>query len=178
MEYNNRVYLIGRNVELIKQRLGLIEDKNNKKIENNWNIHSHEIKENNINKVFQNITTSLSSIIDEEYEKKTFNFTIIYSLDELNEDKKKENIINLFKSIMEKSPDSYYQPFFILLAKNKKDKDQLDELIKNDITNIGYDIRNIFCFISPLQNDLTDDEAESEIRLIKERIYNLTNTSI
>lgn len=144
MEYNNTIYLIGKNAKLIEKCLELQKEKDLKKIENFWNISSFEI-DNNISKVFEEIIQTLEDKI-EDYSDNIFSFTIIYSLDNLNEDK--ENIVNLGKKIVKINEQFLYQPFLILLTNSEIKNDILDKLINDEIKNIGYDIRNISRFMS------------------------------
>ena len=93
MEYNNTIILIGKNVELIEQKLNLNKSKE-KKIENFWNINLFEI-ENNFSEDLETIKSMLIKKINiEEFSNNNiFSFTIIYSLNDLDEDnKEKENI--------------------------------------------------------------------------------------
>ena len=159
MEYNNTVYLIGENVENIKKCLGLFKDTKTK-IENYWKIYSDEINDMNIAEVFEDLIQKISDMIDDYT--KTYSFTIIYSLGKFKEEKK--NILNLIERIVDITSLPYYQPFLILLAQNKEDKTQLDQMFKNDVENIDYDKRNISIFISPLNNNYNEDLIK-EIRV-------------
>ena len=104
MKYNNNVHLLGKDIKSIQQKLGLFKEeiKNQKenepiiRLENDWNIYSHEIsKDLDIKKIFTTIKESLSKIIEDSSFSNgnfIFSFTIIYSLDNLANEK--ENIQN------------------------------------------------------------------------------------
>ena len=101
-----------------------------------------------------------------------FSFTIIYSLDNLDEDKKEEeNILNLCKVIVEIAGSFYYQPFLILLSKQKENFPIIDKLIYEKIKKLGYDIRNISIFITPLNIDININQ--DIVKLIRKKIYTI-----
>jgi len=173
MEYNNNIIIIGKNVELIGQKLDLNQSKEKKKIENFWNINLFEI-ENNFSEVLGTIKNMLIKKIDiEEYSNNNiFSFTIIYSLDNLDEDKKEEeNIFNLCKVIVEICGSFYYQPFLILLPKKKEEIPIFDKLIYEKIKKSGYDIRNISIFITPLNIDINMNQ--DIVKLIRKKIFTI-----
>ena len=172
MEYNNTIILIGKNVELIEQKLNLNKSKE-KKIENFWNINLFEI-ENNFSEALETIKSMLIKKINiEEFSNNNiFSFTIIYSLNDLDEDnKEKENILNLCKMIVEVSYSFYYQPFLIFLTKRKADNLRLDKLINEEIKKAGYDIRNISRFMTPLNIDIFMNEEI--VKLIRKKIFTI-----
>ena len=169
MKYNNNVHLLGKNINLVQEKLDLnkmdlkneINNKNNEKIgnkiENDWNIVSYEItKDIEIKEIFMKINDSLSEIIDNSsYSDDIFSFTIIYSLEEfINE---KENIINFLNIILEKLESNFYLPFFIFLVRDENDKSEFEKLLEE---NKKIDKRNISCFISPLNENINDKDKE------------------
>ena len=169
MKYDNNVYLLGKDLDLICQILCL--NKENKK---DWEIHplkNNDKFEDNLNEIINSLEKNIKN---SGYSNKIFSFTIIYSLGNLSKNEK-NNINNLFEKIVEVINSCYYLPFFIFLTKNKKNKNELNEYIENNIINKNIDIdkRNISCFISPLNNDLTNEEKETNIKLIERKILTI-----
>ena len=169
MKYDNNVYLIGEDLDLICKKLSL--NKNDKK---DWEIHP--LKNNGkIEDNFNEITNSLETIISNSaYNNKIFSFTIIYSLGELSAIAK-EKIKLLFDKIDEVIDSCYNLPFFIFLTKDEKSKNELDKYLDQEIIKkkINIDKRNISSFISPLNNDLKKIEKETNIKLIERKILTI-----
>ena len=134
---------------------------------NLWNLLIKEIKDNtDYNKLFDDIVDKINTCKDSVYINKTFSYTIIYSLYDLNE-KEKSNLKLLFQKIFNKFDNYYYQPFFILLIEDEEKKNNLIEFIQSEeFKNIDIDQRNISCFISPSSSK----SNQYNIELIKNKI--------
>jgi hypothetical protein len=164
-DLNNNICLIGKNVEQIKDELGLVQGEN--KIENLWNIISYEKKDKNdmdsiINKLIDSIKKNIE---DSGYSKKIFSYTIIYSLEDYTEEI--DCLKKMFTKIVKISPSFFYQPFFIFLAKDENDKNEFSKFINgDDFEKIGIDKRNISCFISPLNH-------KNDLEMIKRKILKI-----
>ena len=154
-KYDNKIYLIGKEIEEIKKELDILKSENNpNKLENRWHILSCNVNnEDSIEEYFNEIILNIIDIKDKSiYSDETFSFTIIYSLDEIKVNKNvTKNIKLLLESISSKITTSYYHPFIILLAENEKDKEEIDLFLNSDsIHEIKIDKRNIECFVTPL----------------------------
>ena len=171
MKYNNNVHLLGKDIKSIQQKLGLFKEeiKNQKenepiiRLENDWNIYSHEIsKDLDIKKIFTTIKESLSKIIeDSSFSNDIFSFTIIYSLDNLANEK--ENIQNFLNIILDKVT-TFYLPFFIFLIKDENDKSEFNKFVEEVIK---IDKRNISCYISPLNENIKNKKENEELIKLK-----------
>ena len=157
----NNICLLGENLSLIKKKLDLFQDNNANKIQNLWNIISFELKYNQERK-----DTVMNKIIDslkeknKKYSKLIYSYTIIYSLENFNEEK--ENYLKrLLTEIIKICPTTFNQPFLILLGKDESNKNKIINFInREDIQNIGIDKRNISCFISPLNSENSNINGE------------------
>ena len=173
-KYDNKIYLIGKEIEEIKKELDILKSENNpNKLENRWHILSCNVNnEDSIEEYFNEIILNIIDIKDKSiYSDETFSFTIIYSLDEIKVNKNvTKNIKLLLESISSKIKTSYYHPFIILLAENEKDKEEIDLFLNSDsIHKIKIDKRNIECFVTPLNKK----EKQMNIKLIKRKIYKI-----
>lgn len=157
MDYNNNICIIGKDINSIKNKLNLIQDKDPNKLENLWNIISYEINDNNNNdykllpenedKLFDNMLDNIEKIKkDSMYDNKIFSFTIIHYLDEFESQKK--NLEKMFEKIIVKfKNDFYYQPFIIILVNNEPDKQKIEKFLNNKNLFEGIDKRKISNFI-------------------------------
>ena len=174
-KYDNNICIIGKNTDKIAEKLDLFKERNKEKLENRWYISSYNINNNEeIEKIYNKIIKNINDMIEKsDFSEEIFSYTIIYSLDDLKKNKnEKDNITKLFKIISLKIESFYYLPFFILLAKDEKDKEDLDSFINSqNINNIKIDKRNIETFITPLNVSL--EEKEKNIKLIKQKIYKI-----
>ncbi len=174
-KYDNNICIIGKNTDKIVEKLDLFKEKNKEKLENRWIISSYNINNNEeIEQIYNKIITNINDMKGKsDFSEDIFSYTIIYSLDDLKKNKnEKDNITKLFKIISLKIESFYYHPFFILLAKDEKDKEDLDSFINSqNINNIKIDKRNIECFITPLNESL--EEKEKNVKLIKQKIYKI-----
>ena len=161
-KYNNNVHLLGKDIKSIHEILFSKENK----LEEDWNIISHEISENlKIEAIYEKIKKSLSDNINKsQFSDDIFSFTIIYSLDHIANET--ENIRNFFKIIMDEKFNTFYLPFFIFLIKDENDKSEFNKLIEEFIT---IDKRNISCYISPLN----EKDKEKNKELIKLKILKI-----
>ena len=170
-KYDNNICIIGKKINKIIKELGLFKEKNKEKLENNWIISSYNINNNEeIEQIYNKIITNINDMKEKsDFSEEIFSYTIIYSLDDLKKNKnEKDNITKLFNIISLKIEYFYYHPFFIWLAKDEKDKEELDSFISSQ-NDIKIDKRNIECFITPLNDNL--EEKEKKIKLIKQKIY-------
>ena len=91
-EYKNNISLIGKNKEdldKIKIRLGLNQNLNENKLENDWNIFSYEIIENKEIEIFEKIIKKIEEIKKKaSYGNEIFSYTIIFLVNEIEEGKK------------------------------------------------------------------------------------------
>ena len=174
-KYYNNICIIGKNIDKIIKELGLFKEENKEKIENRWYISSYNINNNEeIEQIYNKIIANINDMKEKsEFSEEIFSYTIIYSLDDLKKNNnEKDNIRKLFTIISLKIESFYYHPFFILLAKDEKDKEELDLFISSqNINDIKIDKRNIECFITPLSNSL--EEKEKNTKLIKQKIYKI-----
>lgn len=174
-KYDNNICIIGKNTDKIIEKLDLFKENNKEKLENRWYISSYNINNNEeIEQIYNKIITNINDMKEKsDFSEEIFSYTIIYSLDDLKKNKnEKDNITKLFKIISLKIESFYYHPFFILLAKDEKDKEDLDSFINSqNINNIKIDKRNIECFITPLNESL--EEKEKNVKLIKQKIYKI-----
>ena len=159
-KYKNNICIVGKDVNTIQKELNLFEENNITKIENFWNVISCDWEE-----VIEIIKSS-----NTDYKNEKFSLTIIFSLNNLNnEQKKKINnlIIDLEDNLESDNISEYNFPFLIFLVQNEEDKNDLEkEFLQYKI----IDKRNISFFISPLKND---SSKEKNIDLIKMKIYKI-----
>ena len=161
MEANaNNICLVGKDVNIIKKELSLYKEDNQNKLENFWNIISCD---------WSDIIEILKSKIS-DYNNEKFSFTIIVSLDDLdNGQKTKINTLfkNLENDLIEDELSEYNFPFIIFLVQKEMD---ITDLKKEFIQYENIDKRNISFFISPLRNNAN---KVNYIKLIKQKIYKI-----
>ena len=95
-DFENNICLIGKNIDSIKVKLDLNKDNNENRIQNLWNIILFEKgNEENMDNVFKKVIDSLKEK-NKKYSNKIYSYTIIYSLEEFNENQRKpsKNFIN------------------------------------------------------------------------------------
>ena len=66
----------------------------------------------------------------------------------------------------------YFQPFIILLTNNEKDKNQLENFLISKEIQKGFDMRNISCFVSPI-NSKTSEIIKNKIKRIFSYFFGL-----
>ena len=164
-KFKNNICLVGKDIDIIRKDLNLFKDKNQEKIENNWNIISCDWKD-----IIQNIKKYNSDFSNE-----LFSFTIIISLDKLNNEQK-DKINKLFSDLEDnlknKTKNSnkiseFNFPFFILLLQNEA---EITDLTKEFLQYNLIDKRNISFFITPLKKNYL---FETNVNLIKRKLYRI-----
>ena len=134
--FKNNICIVGKDVNKIKEELDLFREENKKKIENNWDIFSCG---------WDNIIELIKSK-NTDYKKEKFSFTIIISLDNLddkqNDQKAPVNILfqSLDRMLMEYEISEYYFPFFIILVQKEVD---IIDLKKEFLQYNNIDQRNV-----------------------------------
>ena len=173
-EYRNNISLIGEkeDIDKIKIKLDLIQNLKENKLENDWNIFSFEIKDNNQVEIFGKIMKKIEEIKKKaSYSNEIFSYTIIFSVNKIEEGKK--NIIKLLEKLLSKLKNNYYfQPFIILLTDNQKDKKDLENFLISKEIPKGFDMRNISCFVSPIKSE-TSEIIRNKIKRIFSYFYGL-----
>ena len=168
-DFENNICLIGKNIDSIKVKLDLNKDNNENRIQNLWNIILFEKgNEENMDNVFKKVIDSLK-VKNKKYSNKIYSYTIIYSLEEFNENQ--ENHLRTLLTEIIKICDSYFnQPFLILLSQDESDKKKVINFFnKEEIQNIGLDQRNISYFISPINSNNNEKNEE----MIKQKIFKI-----
>ena len=173
--YKNNISLIDKNKEnldKIKIKLGLNKNLNENKFENDWNIFSFEIIENKEVDIFDKIIKKIEDIKRKaSYGNEIFSYTIIFSVNEI--EKEKKNIKKLIEKLISKFKNNYYfQPFIILLTNNEKDKNQLENFLISKEIPKGFDMRNISCFVSPINSE-TSEIIKNKIKRIFSYFFSL-----
>lgn len=174
-KYENNISLIGENkedIEKIKVKLDLTQNLKENKLENDWNIFTYEIKDNNQVDIFDKIIKKIEEIKKKaSYSNEIFSYTIIYSVTEIKEGKK--NIKKLLEKLLSKLKNNYYfQPFIILLIDNQKDKNELENFLISKEIPKGFDMRNISCFVSPIKSE-TSEIIKNKINRIFSYFFSL-----
>ena len=164
--FKNNICIVGKDVNKIKEELDLFREENKKKIENNWDIFSCG---------WDNIIELIKSK-NTDYKKEKFSFTIIISLDNLddmqNDQKASLNILfqSLDRMLMQDEISEYNFPFFIILV--QKEEDIID--LKNEFLQYNnIDKRNISFFISPLKDASFKKNIKIKILKIFSYFYGL-----
>ena len=173
-EYRNNISLIGEkeDIDKIKIKLDLTQNLKENKLENDWNIFTYEIKDNNQVEIFGKIMKKIEEIKKKaSYSNEIFSYTIIFSVNKIEEGKK--NIIKLLEKLLSKLKNNYYfQPFIILLTDNQKDKKDLENFLISKEIPKGFDMRNISCFVSPIKSE-TSEIIRNKIKRIFSYFYGL-----
>ena len=173
-EYRNNISLIGEkeDIDKIKIKLDLTQNLKENKLENDWNIFTYEIKDNNQVDIFDKIIKKIEEIKKKSsYSDEIFSYTIISSVNEIKEGKK--NIKKLLEKLLSKLKNNYYfQPFIILLTDNQKDKKDLENFLISKEIPKGFDMRNISCFVSPIKSE-TSEIIRNKIKRIFSYFYGL-----
>ena len=174
-EYKNNISLIGeskKDIDTIKIKLDLVQNIKENKLENDWNIFSYEIKDNNQADIFDKILTKIEELKKKaSYSNVIFSYTIIFSIKEIKEGQK--NIKKLLEKLLSKLKNNYYfQPFIILLTDNQKDKNELENFLISKEIPKGFDMRNISCFVSPINSE-TSEIIKSKIKRIFSYFFGL-----
>ena len=171
-KYDNNICIIGKNIDKIKEKLGLLKNPKKDTLENRWQIIPYNILNDEDNEnVFNKIITNINDIkAKSEFSDETFSYTIVYSLDKIKIDNNVKGNIRMLLEKISSIESVYYHPFIILLAENEKDKDEINLFLNSHFINeIEIDKRNIECFITPLNTKI----VKNHIELIKRKIYKI-----
>lgn len=170
----NNIWIIGKDLQKIKNRLHLLTINDKNEIEYYYKIFPNDLQNNSIlddNLIEQINNFYCDKVNKEKYsndlDKITFSLTIIYSSYNLDKEDEQNNIKHLFSVIINNDDfSSYYQPFFIFLVNNDRD---ISNLINNNYfieENQSIDIRNCSYFISPIIQKQNSDLIKEKIRKI------------